>query len=78
MPADMSRPLPLPPRSSYRSAGRMNHDDRAAVRAAVLQAPHVRVVFAGSDIGNGWNGFVDGAIESGLTAARSANRLLAG
>lgn len=77
MPADMSRPLPLPPRSSYRSAGRMNHDDRAAVRAAVLQAD-VRVVFAGSDIANGWNGFVDGAIESGLTAARSGNRLLAG
>jgi monoamine oxidase len=36
-----------------------------------LQAPHGRVVFAGSDIANGWNGFMDGAIESGLSAARS-------
>jgi len=36
-----------------------------------LQAPHGRVVFAGSDLANGWNGFMDGAIESGLRAARS-------
>jgi pseudooxynicotine oxidase len=36
-----------------------------------LQAPHGRVVFAGSDIANGWQGFMDGAIESGLSAARS-------
>lgn len=43
----------------------------------VLQAPHDRVLFAGSDIANGWSGFMDGAIESGLTAARSATRLLA-
>jgi monoamine oxidase len=43
----------------------------------VLQAPHGRIVFAGSDIANGWNGFMDGAIESGLTAARSIARVLA-
>ena len=42
----------------------------------VLQAPHGRVVFAGSDIANGWNGFMDGAIESGMSAARSVSRLL--
>ncbi|MFD4422303.1 flavin monoamine oxidase family protein [Agromyces sp. NPDC058484] len=42
-----------------------------------LQAAHGRVLFAGSDIANGWNGFMDGAIESGLTAARSVTRLLA-
>jgi monoamine oxidase len=42
----------------------------------VLQAPHGRVVFAGSDIANGWNGFMDGAIESGLRAARSVGELL--
>ena len=42
----------------------------------VLQAPHGRVVFAGSDIANGWNGFMDGAIESGLSAARSVSQLL--
>ena len=41
-----------------------------------LQAPHGRVVFAGADLANGWNGFLDGAIESGLTAARSVSRLL--
>lgn len=41
-----------------------------------LQAPHGRVFFAGSDIADGWNGFMDGAIESGLSAARLASRLL--
>jgi monoamine oxidase len=40
----------------------------------VLQAPHGRVVFAGSDIANGWNGFMDGAIESGLNGARSVSQ----
>jgi hypothetical protein len=30
-----------------------------------LQAPHGRVVFACADIADGWNGFLDGAIESG-------------
>ena len=43
---------------------------------AALQAPHGRVVFAGGDVANGWNGFIDGAIESGLWAARSVTQLL--
>jgi hypothetical protein len=43
---------------------------------AALQAPHGRVLFAGGDVANGWNGFLDGAIESGLAAARSATQLL--
>ncbi|HEX2074927.1 MAG TPA: NAD(P)/FAD-dependent oxidoreductase [Geodermatophilus sp.] len=43
-----------------------------------LQAPHGRVVLAGADLANGWNGFLDGAIESGLTAARWVSRLLRG
>jgi monoamine oxidase len=43
---------------------------------AVLQAPHGRVVFAGSDLADGWNGFIDGAIESGLRAARSVRQVL--
>jgi monoamine oxidase len=43
---------------------------------AALQAAHGRVVFAGSDVANGWNGFFDGAIESGLRAARSVRQLL--
>jgi monoamine oxidase len=42
----------------------------------VLQTRHGRVVFAGSDIANGWHGFMDGAIESGLSAARSVSQLL--
>lgn len=41
-----------------------------------LQAPHGRVVFASADLANGWNGFIDGAIESGLTAARLGAHLL--
>ena len=41
-----------------------------------LQAPHGRVLFAGADMANGWNGFMDGAIESGLRAARSVRQLL--
>jgi monoamine oxidase len=45
---------------------------------SALQAPHGRVVFAGADLANGWNGFLDGAIESGLTAAGSVSRLLRG
>jgi monoamine oxidase len=35
-----------------------------------LQRPWGRVHLAGADIADGWGGFIDGAIESGLTAAR--------
>jgi monoamine oxidase len=38
---------------------------------ASFQQPHGRLLFAGSDYANGWGGFIDGAIESGLEAARS-------
>ena len=31
-----------------------------------------RIVFAGSDIANGWSGFIDGAIESGFRGAALA------
>ena len=41
-----------------------------------LQAPEGRVLFAGSETANGWNGFIDGAIESGLRAAREAQQAL--
>ena len=37
-----------------------------------LQRPEGRVFLAGSDIANLWGGFIDGAIESGLTTARAA------
>ena len=39
-----------------------------------LQRPDKRVFLAGSDIGNLWGGFIDGAIESGLTSARQAKQ----
>ncbi|MGK5544272.1 flavin monoamine oxidase family protein [Streptomyces sp. URMC 127] len=37
-----------------------------------LQEPHGRIVFAGADIAGGWAGCIDGAVESGLRAARQA------
>lgn len=36
-----------------------------------LQAGHGRIRFAGSDVADGWGGFIDGAIESGLKVART-------
>ncbi len=41
-----------------------------------MQAPHGRILFAGSDIANGWGGFIDGAMESGMEAACTAASLL--
>lgn len=38
---------------------------------ATFQKPQGRLLFAGSDYANGWGGFIDGAIESGLEAARA-------
>jgi monoamine oxidase len=43
---------------------------------AEMRRPEGRIVLAGSDLANGWAGFMDGAIESGLTSAREALRLL--
>jgi monoamine oxidase len=37
----------------------------------MLQQPHGRVRLAGSDIADGWGGFIDGAIDSGMKAARA-------
>ncbi|CCH32120.1 NAD(P)/FAD-dependent oxidoreductase [Actinosynnema sp. NPDC047251] len=37
-----------------------------------VQQPRGRITFAGSDLANGWSGYIDGAIESGATAARQA------
>lgn len=37
-----------------------------------FQRAHGRIVFAGADIADGWGGFIDGAIQSGLRAARVA------
>ncbi|ARQ71076.1 flavin monoamine oxidase family protein [Streptomyces marincola] len=42
-----------------------------------IQQPHGRIVFAGGDIASGWNGaFVEGAIESGFTAAQQVAALV--
>ena len=43
---------------------------------AEMRRPEGRVVLAGSDLANGWAGFMDGAIESGLTSSREALRPL--
>ena len=40
--------------------------------SANARRPEGRVVFAGSDIANGWSGFIDGAIESGFRGAALA------
>jgi monoamine oxidase len=35
---------------------------------AAMRRPEGNVILAGSDLANGWAGFIDGAIESGLRA----------
>jgi monoamine oxidase len=39
---------------------------------AAMRRPEGRLLLAGSDIANGWAGFIDGAIESGLTVGTAA------
>ena len=39
-----------------------------------MQRPEGRVVLAGSDFADGWSGFIDGAIESGLRTGKLAPR----
>ncbi|MGW3956577.1 flavin monoamine oxidase family protein [Streptomyces sp. NPDC004752] len=43
-----------------------------------IQKPQGRIAFAGSDIANGWSGYIDGAIESGITAAKQAVAIATG
>jgi pseudooxynicotine oxidase len=43
---------------------------------AAMREPEGGLVFAGSDLADGWSGYVDGAIESGLRAARQVRALL--
>ena len=42
-----------------------------------MRAQENRLIFAGSDIANGWRGFIDGAIETGIRAAKDVNSLFA-
>jgi pseudooxynicotine oxidase len=44
---------------------------------AEMQKPEGRLLFAGSDLANGWSGFMDGAIESGLRSAAALLPLVA-
>ena len=39
---------------------------------AEIQSPHGRVHLAGAGVASGWAGYFDGAIESGVAAARNA------
>jgi monoamine oxidase len=55
--------------SSYRGLGMSRH-------LAALQKSHGAVFFASSDWADGWRGFIDGALESGKRAARSAAEVL--
>jgi monoamine oxidase len=41
-----------------------------------LQEPEGRIVLAGGDVATGWNGTMDGAVESGLVTARSVESVL--
>src|SRR4029077_12728799 len=43
---------------------------------AAMRQPETGLVFAGSDLADGWSGFVDGAIESGLRASLQVQSLL--
>lgn len=40
-----------------------------------FQRAHGRLLFAGSDYAEGWGGFIDGAIQSGMRAANAAEQL---
>ena len=42
---------------------------------AAMRRPEGNVILAGSDLANGWAGFIDGAIESGLQAGAWAAAL---
>jgi monoamine oxidase len=42
---------------------------------AEMRRPEGRILLAGSDLANGWSGFIDGAIESGLEAGARAAAL---
>ena len=45
---------------------------------AAMRRPEGNVILAGSDLANGWAGFIDGAIESGLARAPGRGRSVVG
>ncbi len=54
----------------------MYHPGQLTGALPALQEPEGRVILAGSDVATGWNGFIDGAIESGFAAARTVRQVL--
>ncbi len=54
-----------------RSTWPMHYTGYLTGSLAELQRPEGRIRLAGSDFADGWGGFIDGAIESGLTASRA-------
>jgi len=59
-----------------RSTWPMHYTGYLTGSLAELQRPEGRIRLAGSDFANGWGGFIDGAIESGLDAARAVTAAL--
>lgn len=59
-----------------RSTWPMHYAGYLTESLAELQRPEGRIRLAGSDFANGWGGFIDGAIESGLNAARTTEQQL--
>lgn len=59
-----------------RSTWPMHYTGYLTKSLAELQRPEGRIHLAGSDFANGWGGFIDGAIESGIKAARAVRTAL--
>lgn len=59
-----------------RSTWAMHYTGYLSRHLAELQRPEGRIRLAGSDIADGWGGFIDGAIESGISAAREVDQAL--
>lgn len=60
-----------------RSTWPMHYTGYLTTSLPELQRPEGRIRLAGSDFANGWGGFIDGAIESGLNAALAVGEQLA-
>ena len=60
------------PTSSRAAPGRSTAPGWYTTHHAEARRPEGRIAFAGSDIANGWSGFIDGAIESGFRGAALA------
>ena len=60
-----------------RSTWPMHYTGYLTTSLPELQRAEGRIRLAGSDFANGWGGFIDGAIESGLDAARAVTEQLA-